>query len=152
MYHGSCLCQAVQFDIDGDIKSVTHCHCSMCRKSHGAAFATFAATPINNFKLTGQEHICSYESSPGVQRTFCKHCGSQIQWIDNDRWSKEWATFSLALLDADLEPRKQKHIYFASKVPWLKVCDSFPKYEQSSQPADEPIPSPVPPAESLIDS
>ncbi|MCL6269531.1 GFA family protein [Sansalvadorimonas sp. 2012CJ34-2] len=151
MYHGSCLCKAVQFGIDGDIKSVTHCHCKMCQKSHASAYATYAATPKENFKLTGEENLACYESSPGVKRTFCKHCGSQIQWIDNNRWSKEWATFSLALLDADIDPRKQQHIYLASKVPWLKLCDHFPKHLEASMSAEASVPSPVPPAESLQD-
>ena len=35
---GSCLCGAVSYEITGSFKVIGHCHCSTCRKSHGAAF------------------------------------------------------------------------------------------------------------------
>jgi hypothetical protein len=41
MNQGRCLCGRVRYEIPGEIYSVVHCHCSMCRKHHGAAFATW---------------------------------------------------------------------------------------------------------------
>ncbi|MGH8286041.1 MAG: GFA family protein, partial [Steroidobacteraceae bacterium] len=40
MIRGSCLCGGVRFEIDGPVGRASHCHCSMCRKAHGAAFGT----------------------------------------------------------------------------------------------------------------
>ncbi|HCA63195.1 MAG TPA: GFA family protein, partial [Pseudomonas sp.] len=40
---GSCLCGVVRYRIDAPIDALTHCHCKMCRKAHGAAFATYAS-------------------------------------------------------------------------------------------------------------
>ncbi|WP_105023326.1 GFA family protein [Vibrio chagasii] len=51
MYGGSCLCGTVKVEITGDIKSATHCHCNMCQKTHGAAFATFAASRDEDFMI-----------------------------------------------------------------------------------------------------
>ena len=48
MHKGSCLCGAVSFELNCELKSSTHCHCKMCQKQHGAAFATYASVPINN--------------------------------------------------------------------------------------------------------
>ncbi len=45
MIHGSCLCKRVRFEIRGALGRSSHCHCSMCRKAHGAAFGTYAAVP-----------------------------------------------------------------------------------------------------------
>ena len=42
MVNGSCLCGNVRWQIDAALTGMTHCHCSMCRKSHGAPFATYA--------------------------------------------------------------------------------------------------------------
>lgn len=33
----SCLCQGIAFEIDGTVRDMLLCHCSMCRKVHGAA-------------------------------------------------------------------------------------------------------------------
>ena len=40
MIRGSCLCGDVAFCVDGPLELRSHCHCSMCRKTHGSAFAT----------------------------------------------------------------------------------------------------------------
>ena len=48
---GSCLCGAVRFTQRGPFTHMTHCHCSICRKHHGAAFATYVASPLEGFKL-----------------------------------------------------------------------------------------------------
>ena len=45
LFQGSCLCEAVKFEFDELLPSVAHCHCSLCRKFHAAAFATIASVP-----------------------------------------------------------------------------------------------------------
>ena len=40
---GKCLCGAVRFRMRFPSKWVAHCHCTMCRRAHGAAFVTFRA-------------------------------------------------------------------------------------------------------------
>jgi hypothetical protein len=53
------------------------CHCSMCRKHHGAAYATFASAAIEGFHWLGDEDtIRSYDSSAQGRRSFCQICGS----------------------------------------------------------------------------
>ena len=42
---GGCLCDAVRFRITLPTLFCAHCHCSMCRRPHGAAFVTWTAVP-----------------------------------------------------------------------------------------------------------
>ncbi|WP_104401887.1 GFA family protein [Vibrio penaeicida] len=121
---GSCLCKKVSFEIVGDIKAVTHCHCKMCQKSHGAAFATYAATRKEHFSLLGKGHLARFRSSKDVTRSFCTHCGATVLWEDSGTFSSEWTTFALALLDTPFEREKQKHIHLESKAHWLSINDS----------------------------
>ena len=44
MNRGSCLCGAVRYEVSDPFEEMHHCHCSKCRKAHGAAFSTFART------------------------------------------------------------------------------------------------------------
>jgi hypothetical protein len=45
------------------------CHCSRCRKWHGAAFASIMRIPTNSFRITaGEEMLGRYASSPGAER------------------------------------------------------------------------------------
>ena len=46
---------------------MTHCHCSICRKHHGAPFATYVASPLDGFQLlAGSDRMGRYDSSPGL--------------------------------------------------------------------------------------
>ena len=77
---GHCLCGTVRYEIDGPFVNMLHCHCSMCRKHHGTAFVTWAAAPLVRLShcSAGADSIVRYPSSPGLHRSFCRHCGSVV--------------------------------------------------------------------------
>lgn len=64
-HHGSCLCGAVSFRLLSEPKAATHCHCRMCQKQHGAAFATYASVPKSDLEyLSGQALLTAYKYTP----------------------------------------------------------------------------------------
>ena len=79
MLTGTCLCADIAFEIDGPVDTVGHCHCSMCRKFHGSAFATFGTTALEDFRwVRGAERVRTYRSSARGYRHFCPRCGSAV--------------------------------------------------------------------------
>lgn len=129
MLRGSCLCGEVRYEIRGPVGRVSHCHCFMCRKAHGAAFATYGRVERNDFfLLSGADDIASFRSSPEVIRTFCKRCGSTLQFISDRRPS----TFSLALgtLDDDPGVETSSHIFVGSKAAWFQITDDLPQHAE----------------------
>ncbi len=127
MIRGSCLCGSIRYEVRGPLGPASHCHCSMCRKAHGAAFGTYARVQKADFILiSGAEDITSYQSSPEVTRTFCRHCGSTLQFIRATRPN----AFALALgtLDDDPTVRPSIHIHIETKVPWLDINDGLPQH------------------------
>jgi hypothetical protein len=99
----------------------------MCRKAHGAAFATYGRVESGDFVLSsGADDIASYQSSPEVTRTFCKRCGSTLQFIS----TKRPGSFSLALgtLDDDPGVQASQHIFVGSKAPWFDIADDLPQH------------------------
>jgi hypothetical protein len=75
--HGACLCGTVRYELDGPFEVMSHCQCSMCRKNHGATFATFVTVPVARFRwISGEDAISTYQSSPYGKRNFCSRCGS----------------------------------------------------------------------------
>jgi len=69
MLTGSCLCGSVVYEVDASAGPIVHCHCSTCRKTHGAAFSTVMPVPRQSFRwLRGEELLSSFESSPGKLR------------------------------------------------------------------------------------
>ena len=79
MIRGSCLCQGVRFEIDGAVSDMTDCHCSMCRKAHGASFVTFVSADPDDFRwVRGEDLITRYNATAALDRPFCRVCGSNL--------------------------------------------------------------------------
>ena len=127
MIRGSCLCGDVRFEISGLLTQASHCHCSMCRKAHGAAFGTYAAAKAAEFRVVaGSERIQRYQSSPGIVRTFCVRCGSTLPgWQES---KPDVVDVTLGVIDGDPGVRPQSHIYVGSKAPWYEIADHLPQY------------------------
>jgi len=132
MVRGSCLCGSVRYEIRGPLGRITHCHCSMCRRAQGAAFGSYARINWADFSwLSGETEVASFQSSPGVSRTFCRRCGSTLQFIRDSQPQ----TFSLAVgtLDNDPGVRPSSHIFVGSKAPWFEITDALPQHEERKQ-------------------
>jgi hypothetical protein len=131
MHRGSCLCGAVKYEIDAPIASASHCHCSMCRKAHGAAFGSYGNVRREHFRFTaGEDQVATYHSSPGVSRTFCRDCGATLQWFA-ERPHPEWLSVALGTLDTPLGAIPQKHIFPESKADWYQIADGLPQESRS---------------------
>lgn len=125
MHHGRCLCGSVDWTASGELTWMSHCHCSRCRKTHGTPFATYVMAAKDCFRMTGQEHVTRYESSPGFVRPFCSQCGSVVP---GDPWG-EWMLMPAGSLTTDPGIRPQAHIFAASKLPWYEITDGLPQHD-----------------------
>jgi len=126
MITGSCLCGEVAWQISGALELMSHCHCSMCRKSHGAAFGTYAGAKAEVFRwLRGEDRIVRYESSPGFERPFCSRCGSVVAGDPHDGQ----VFMPVGCLDGDPGARPLAHIFVASRAPWHAIADDLPRFD-----------------------
>jgi len=123
---GSCLCGSVRFRAGLPSKWVAHCHCTYCRRAHGAPFVTWAGFVSEQFSLeAGSEQPTWYESSAGAKRAFCTRCGSPM-FFQSTRWPGEMHVARSLFVDLlDREP--SAHVFYESHVPWLHVNDDLPK-------------------------
>ena len=133
---GSCLCGGITYEIHAPLKGVLNCHCSMCRKAHGAAFRTRAFVKAEDFHfLSGEELLTYYESSPGERRSFCKICGSVI--ITRFNRHPDAYGFALGTLDSDPEIQIERHVFTKYKAPWFEITDDLPQIPDVSDKALE---------------
>jgi hypothetical protein len=101
----------------------------MCRKAHGAAFATFARVKANTLRFTtGEEHMVRFRSSPPVQRCFCPSCGSPIVFLYDGMPEAAWLV--AGTLDEDPVVRPSSHIFVASKAPWHDITDGLEQHAE----------------------
>jgi hypothetical protein len=69
---GGCLCGTVRFTVRLPTAFCGHCHCSMCRRNHGAAYVTWVAVPRDQLSIEqGLGELTRYESSLHGSRSFC---------------------------------------------------------------------------------
>lgn len=125
---GSCLCGAVGYEVTAPFRFLGHCHCSMCRKSNGAAFATWCILQPGSFRWTSGEHfVQAYESSPGTSRCFCRQCGSALASAHDGLVGE----VVVASVDGDPGARPREHIFVGSKANWHEITDTLPQHDAS---------------------
>lgn len=78
-WKGGCFCGAIEVSVAGEPVAMGYCHCDSCRR--------WSAGPVNAFTLwkpdavtvvKGEEHLGSYNKTPGSLRTWCRNCGGHV--------------------------------------------------------------------------
>ena len=86
---GSCFCGAIAFTANLPSKWCSHCHCSMCRKTHGAGYVTWVGFEADEVSIVkGEDQLNWFDSSTDAQRGFCNRCGSSL-FFRSERWASE---------------------------------------------------------------
>ncbi len=119
--HGSCLCGGVAYEAEGPVETMNHCHCSRCRKAHGAAFVTFAWVPADRFQWTkGEELIQAFAGLSPFPRRFCRICGGNLPTIMGDQ-----VKMPAGSLDEDPGARPSFHMFVGSKAAFHEINDDL---------------------------
>lgn len=124
---GSCRCGNARFQVTGPALLVEYCHCRSCRHTTGAPLMAWAGFARDRFSLIGGEPT-SYQSSPGVIRTFCGRCGSSLTLAD-ERFPEE-IYLAIAAFDDAEAPIPEIHIWRSERLSWLETTDDLPRYVQ----------------------
>ncbi len=128
MIHGHCECGRIRYEVDGDIEDFSHCHCSQCRRLHGAAYATFAGVSRDKFRyISGETDIKIYASSESNDRVFCTECGSNI--LVDPKQEPEALYISMSTVDGDPPHPTGYHAFVGSKAPWHEITDDLEQYD-----------------------
>lgn len=125
MIQGTCLCGAIVFEAEESPGMTFNCHCSRCRKSHGAAFSTQVISKKKSliFKK-GFEFLSEYESA-GTIRAFCSHCGSRLM---NYGHRSEYLSVAVSAISnrSDLKPIGE--CFVSEKLGFVQLDNSIPHY------------------------
>jgi len=137
LLRGGCLCEGIAFEITTPTKWCAHCHCSMCRRAHGAGVVTWFGIASGQLRLVrGAELLQWYDSSPAARRGFCRRCGSML-FFEGERWAGE-THVARATVPGDIDREPVAHVFYDMHVPWLRCDDALKKLGGSSgmQPLD----------------
>ena len=128
MYRGSCLCGAITVELLGRITSVIHCHCSLCRKNSGTAYATNGFIESNDLTVNDPEKVLGYyEHKLGKKRHFCTVCASPV--FSSNAENPTRLRIRLGILDSDITECPLSHNFVAFKANWDNPDAQLPRYE-----------------------
>lgn len=124
--YGSCLCGAVRFSVTLPSKWVAHCHCTRCRRAHGAAFVTWVGVDATAAEIQDPQEVLRWHlAQEGGNRGFCGRCGSPM-FFRSERWPAE-LHIARALFLAPIDREPQAHAYYDTHVEWIALADNLPK-------------------------
>ena len=123
---GACLCGAVRFELTGPTLFCAHCHCSMCRRAHGAGYVTWVGVLKGGLRtVAGADRLVRYRSSDHGTRDFCGTCGSSL--FCESTHHPERIDVALANVDGDIDRPPQLHVYYDDRAPWVCIGDDLPR-------------------------
>ena len=123
---GSCLCGAVGFVATLPSRWVAHCHCTRCRRAHGAAFVTWVGFDADRVEIRdAQARLAWHRAEGGGERGFCSSCGSTL-FFRSPKWAGE-LHIVLANVDGPVDRAPQAHVYYDTHVDWVHLEDALPK-------------------------
>ena len=130
---GSCLCGAVQIEVDAFTGPFELCHCTRCRKLSGSAFMPASAPAAEHFRfVAGQDRIETFEapilrSQPAYLTCFCQVCGSPTPAPHVDG---EFVEIPAGMLNDDPGLRPDKHILTEHRAGWHVIDDDLPQFDR----------------------
>ena len=107
-YKGSCHCGKIGFEVEGDLKSVMACNCSMCARKGSLLFFV----PRDQLRLlTSEADIGTYTFNKHViKHRFCRNCGIHPYGEGVDPKGNQIAAINIRCLEGiDLESVPVQH-------------------------------------------
>lgn len=118
MIEGGCFCGAVRYQIDQGDYRAGHCHCTMCRRTSGAAYVTWLVVPKDRFAYTCGEPAL-LESSAHGKRYFCASCGTPVVCLVDTH--PDNVDITVGSLDAPEALNPDFEIHTDTKLPWART-------------------------------
>lgn len=124
---GKCLCEAVEFEILGEVPGLYQCHCSLCRKQGGSTSNTSTLVAISSFRwIKGEEKISTFALPTGFRSCFCSTCGSTLP---NPLRELPYYWVPSGLFEGSEKLNIVMHLYVGSRAVWDTANLSGTQYE-----------------------
>ena len=125
---GACLCGQVRFQATGEVKRVSACYCSQCRKQNGGG-AFHAAEMQGELSVEHEGALVWFDSSTKAKRGFCSRCGSSLFWRSRD--DPTFFDISLGTLDDVSGLKLTAHIFVDGCPSYLTIPSAAPHLTQA---------------------
>lgn len=121
---GGCLCGSVRYTLKGELLWAGHCHCESCRRQTSSPITSFFCVYEKDMMFMGNA-LETYASSKGVERGFCKKCGTPMYYMNENRPGE--IDLYATSLDNPENYKPLAHYHWDEKLSWLHADDNLPK-------------------------
>jgi hypothetical protein len=116
---GGCQCGKTRYEITGRLGRASICHCRMCQRAFGNAFAPLVTAHGLRWVSDAPKR---FRSSNKVSRGFCGECGTPLTY-EPDGFPPEVA---LATLDDPSSVPPVIQVGLESRLPWCATLAELP--------------------------
>lgn len=129
LHSGSCLCDQVKYEVQGDFESFYLCHCKHCQKDTGSAHAAnlFSTTAKLSW-ISGEDKITIFNlAGTRHMKSFCRTCGSAVPSLQMEG---KLLAVPAGSLDTEIQKSPDGHIFCSSDPSWTVNLNKIKKFEK----------------------
>ena len=119
------MCGGLRYEASGKPLFTGYCHCRSCRHHSGAAVAGMLVYELEKVKFP-VGNLSLYNSSPGIERGFCGHCGTSLTWKGHGLISRLIGT-----LDDPDDHAPSLHWHYEDRSPWCDAGSDLPRVKMT---------------------
>jgi len=126
---GSCVCNAIRFEVQAEPLFTHACHCHNCQKITGSAFAMSTFVLNTELQVLAGEPFCIEQpTKSGKRKVFvCPACQTVV-FAESGKQSNVTIIRPGVLSNkSDLQP--QAHIWAHQRQSWLILDESTPQFD-----------------------
>jgi hypothetical protein len=118
---GGCFCGRIRYRARS-VFDAGYCHCSVCRRIHGAPVVAWVAVPEPDF-IVFQGTPRKFQSSAEGARHSCAECGTQLYYTDSrdapSGVGSRLVSVYLTTLDDAASVSPRVHQWWGDHLPWF---------------------------------
>ena len=127
---GHCLCGAISFSGDAEIRMMANCHCTDCRAATGAAFSTLVFIDADALDVSGTPKVFKHKAESGadMEKHFCSDCGSQLFGRNSNR--PTMVSIRAGVIDQKELVKPAVNVFMDSRIPSTPIdaaLKAFPR-------------------------
>ncbi|WP_188746731.1 GFA family protein [Marinobacterium zhoushanense] len=125
---GSCLCESVRFELEGEFSAFYLCYCKRCQKGTGSAHAANLFSQSAKLRWLQGENVISTYLLPKSRhaRSFCQNCGSPVPTISEE---PGMVVVPAGSLDEPVTIAPTAKIFVASAAGWSTDLSAVTSFE-----------------------
>ncbi|KZY32820.1 aldehyde-activating protein [Roseovarius sp. HI0049] len=125
MVNGGCLCGAVRFRVEAELRDPIACHCKQCRQQSGHFFSAVAALKAA-VSFARDDGLRWYRHTDIATRGFCGQCGSTLFWRGDEGPD---VMVAMGALDDTGDMKLSGHYWVDFMGDYYDIDDGLPQHE-----------------------